>query len=63
MVDFLTLGTLLLALCARKSIAKTEVMFNKNHQKAISTGLPIFLGGRVAAHTQATGVFADHCVI
>ena len=27
---------------------------DKNRQKAILTGLPIFLGERVAAHTQAT---------
>ena len=29
-------------------------------QKAILTGLPIFLGEGVAAHTQASSLVADH---
>ena len=35
---------------------------NKNGQKAILTGLPNFLGKRVAAHTQATRLVTDHCM-
>ena len=41
-----------------------KVLVNKNHQKVILTGLPIFLGERVAAHThsQATTLVTDRCM-
>ena len=46
-----------------QKIARTPMTIsNKNRQKAILTGLPIFLGERVAAATQATRLVADHCL-
>ena len=43
--------------------AETSKSFeNKNGHRAILTGLPNFLGDRVAAHTQATRFVTDHCV-
>ena len=35
---------------------------NKNRQKAILTGLPVFLGEGKAALAQATKLVADHCM-